>query len=179
MVRRINLFGAAGTGKSTLAAKIFAALKEKHHDVELITEYIKPWAYEGRKAKSYDSLYVFSKQVKAEDTILRSVNAIVTDSPVLLNAAYGVYYKFPAAEELVGISKKFDIQYPVLNLRIERTVKYVQKGRYESKDEAHTFDEFLFQFLNDHASDFHDVKVKNFSSIIKLIERHLDVSKNS
>ena len=52
----INLFGAPGAGKSTAAAYIFANLKMKGINCELITEYEKDKLYEG-------SVEVFNNQL--------------------------------------------------------------------------------------------------------------------
>lgn len=43
----INLFGAPGAGKSTLAADIFSKLKRRQVKCELITEFAKDCVYEG------------------------------------------------------------------------------------------------------------------------------------
>lgn len=61
MIRRINLFGGAGCGKSCLASKLFADLKAKNYKIELVQEWIKPWAYDGRFPKSWDQFYVFAQ----------------------------------------------------------------------------------------------------------------------
>ena len=57
----INLFGAPGSGKSVNASKIYAALKETGLDAELVTEYVKQWAWEGREHTSLDQFYFFCK----------------------------------------------------------------------------------------------------------------------
>jgi nicotinamide riboside kinase len=87
-IRRISLFGGAGSGKTTMAARLFADLKMLGWDVEHIQEYIKARAYEKRFPTSFDQVYVFGNQLHREDRLLHHVNLVVTDSPVLMNLAY-------------------------------------------------------------------------------------------
>ena len=57
---RINLHSGPGSGKSTIAARIFYEFKVKGYSIELVHEYIKKWAYEDRKPKSYDQTYILN-----------------------------------------------------------------------------------------------------------------------
>ena len=114
---RICLYGPPGCGKSVMASSLFAAMKKTGYLVELVTEYIKKWAYMKRLPKGYESLYVFSKQLHAEDVFLRhGVNYIVTDSPILLNCAYSAIYEHPIAPHLLEIANKWELEYPSLNI---------------------------------------------------------------
>ena len=174
MIRRINFFAGPGAGKSTTAARTFAELKVRGHDVEHIPEYIKTWAHEGRAPKSYDQLYVFAKQLKSEDVILRNVSCIVTDSPLLMNTTYSTLYNFQCAPDLIRIAQQFDRDFPPLNLFIERSVDYNPKGRYQSEQEAYDFDQFLLDFLDKNLEgDLHHVNVANFDSIVALVEEKI------
>jgi len=174
-IRRVNFYAGPGSGKSTLAARTFAELKIRGYDVEHIPEYIKTWAHEGRKPTSYDQLYVFAKQLKSEDVILRNVQTIVTDSPLLMNTAYSALYDFQCADDLIRICQQFDRDFPPLNLFIERTVEYNEKGRYQDYDEAVSFDNFLKGHLSRHLhGDLHYVCVDHFDSMMELIEREID-----
>ena len=47
MIRRINIYGGPGVGKSTLAASIFAFMKKRGDNVELVQEFVKQFAYLG------------------------------------------------------------------------------------------------------------------------------------
>lgn len=46
--RVITLWGGPGSGKSTMAAEIYARLKRQLCNVEMVREYVKGWAWEGR-----------------------------------------------------------------------------------------------------------------------------------
>jgi hypothetical protein len=174
-IRRICLFAGPGVGKSTTAARIFYELNIKGYDIELIQEYVKAWAYQGRTPVSYDQNYLFSKQLKSEDETLRNLQLVVTDSPLLLNAAYAHYNKFPGSENLIATAKKFDSEFLPLNLFIDRTVDYVQKGRYHDLTQAIEFDNYLIDFLSHRLEhSLQHVTVNNFDEIISLIEENIN-----
>jgi len=157
-----------------MAARIFAEMKMRGLDIEHIPEYIKTWAHENRKPQSYDQLYVFAKQLKSEDVILRNVKHIVTDSPLLMNNAYSELYGFHATDHLIRISQQFDRDYPALNLFIERTVSYVDKGRYQSYEQAVDFDKFLLEFLEKNLEgELIKVRVEDFWEVCALVEEKL------
>lgn len=173
-IRRICLFGGPGLGKSTLATKIFFTLKEKNHNVELVSEFIKTWAHEGRKPQSYDQVYVFGKQLHSEDVVLRHVPIVITDSPILLSSAYSMFYGFGGSEHLTAIARQFELDFPSLNLFIERTVEYQQSGRYQNYDKAVEFDGFLQEYLeNNLESKAHSVRLDKFEDIMSMIEVHM------
>lgn len=173
--RRISFFAGPGAGKSTMAARTFGELKLRGFDVEHIPEYVKTWAYMGQKPQSYDQLYIFSKQLHAEDVALRHVEHVVTDSPVLMNAAYAAYYGFGPVDNLIGLSKAFDQEFPSLNFFIGRTVPYVSHGRYQDEKQAQDFDRFLMEFLVKNLSngDFHITTVEEYKSNLDFIVKEL------
>jgi predicted ATPase len=82
---RVNIAIAGGpcTGKSTLAAALFATLKEQGFDVDLVTE-------EGRKLReemgpyrtTFERLYMWRQQER-EELRSRAADGFVTDSPLI------------------------------------------------------------------------------------------------
>jgi nicotinamide riboside kinase len=174
-VRRINLMAGPGAGKSTLAARIFSDLKTKQYDIEHVSEYVKNWAYEDRKPQSFDQLYIFSKQLKSEESVLRKVKYLVTDSPIFLNAAFCVYYGCKYSKELLSIASLFEEKYPSINLLIERSVDYVTKGRYQTLDEAKDFDLLLSRILDQHLSKpVISVKIDDLPRILSILEKEIN-----
>jgi predicted ATPase len=74
--------GGPCTGKSTLAAALFADLKEKGYDWDLITEESRTFKHEmGRCRSPFERLYFWRQQERQE---LRSsaANGFITDSPL-------------------------------------------------------------------------------------------------
>jgi hypothetical protein len=159
---------------STLAPRIFVDLKIRGYSVELVREWIKMWAYEGRVPQSHDQQFVFSNQLHEEDVFLRHVPLIVSDSPLLMNNAYSKFYGYPHVAPMILQSQKFDREYPALNFFIDRTVTYRQEGRYQNIDQAVEFDVFLLNFLKEYleGSLIH-ISVDDFEDVMSMIERVL------
>jgi hypothetical protein len=155
-IRRINLFGGPGCGKSTTAAYLFAALKERQYHAELVQEYVKTWAHEGKRTESFDQIYLLGKQIRKEDVVLRNgVDIIVTDSPVWLS---WFYYNLHEQQDSVStaiydICAAFDSKYPPLNLFLDRGSKtYNPKGRFQTEYEAREIDYQMLLDMDRHMS---------------------------
>jgi len=181
MIRRINLFGGPGSTKSTVAAGVYANLRTKGVDIELIQEYIKTWAYEDKKCISFDQLYVFSKQLHAEDILLRSgVKFIINDSPTLMQLAYVQEYgKVPLFEELQRIEALFEKTYPSLSIWLERgDIPYDRSGRYETYEAALHMDEVIKSVLEGVGRRYYTVGGSGESRIAQTcseIEKHIEL----
>lgn len=179
-IRRINLFGGPCSGKSSSALDVcrnfkrVAAINPNIHNVELVQEYVKTWAYENRVPQSFDQVYIFAKQLRREDVLLRSeqVDVTVTDSPIFLSYCYGEKYDAPGYEALLPIINKFEEKYPSLNIFIDRGNKaYVQKGRYQTEAEAKEMDAFILAKLKTHLgpNGFVTIKHDDIELMMKVI----------
>lgn len=178
--RRINLFGGPGSGKSSTALDVcrnfkrISAINPHIQNVELVQEYVKGWAYERRTPQSFDQIYIFAKQMRREDVLLRfdEVDVTVTDSPIFLSYCYGKKYEVPGYEALLPIIDKFEEKYPSLNIFIDRGNKaYVQKGRYQTEAEARELDSFILANLENYKgrNSFHVVKHDDIDLVMTII----------
>jgi len=170
-IRRIGLFGGPGTGKSTMAALIYANLKKDHINIEFIQEYVKNWAYEKRDVSSFDQVYLLAKQIRMEDLVLRNgVNFVITDSPVGMSTCYAQNYGFKEWKSLVEVARAFEDQYPSLNIFMDRgDMEYESHGRYQTKDEAIEMDVIIMQHLKDSGRPFEIIDCKNEDGLLKLV----------
>jgi thymidylate kinase len=159
-IRRICFFGGPSTGKSETAARVYAELKSLGLSVELVSEYIKTWVYEGRTPWSTDQIYSFAKQMRSEDVFLRGgADLIVTDSPLFLNCAYATDHRKFGWEQQLELAIQFEESYPSLNFFLKRDpdVSYQEIGRYHDREEAVKMDETIMNFLEDHHVPFYIV----------------------
>ena len=60
MTTVINLIGAPGSGKTTIATDLFSKMKYLGYNVELVTEYAKELVWEQRHETFKNELYIFS-----------------------------------------------------------------------------------------------------------------------
>ena len=182
MIRRINLFGAPCSGKSTIAAHTFSKLKLREDfgdlNFEMIQEKAKEWSYENRVISKYDQLTLFAKQIEREYRVLNSSknNIIITDSPVLLAVYYAKKVQFIGFEELQKISQDFDNEYRPLNIFIEQHPDsvYNESGRYETSNEALIIKKDLYRFMGNYCKEYNITKTEQ-SSIHEYINNVSDI----
>ncbi len=138
----INLYGGPGTGKSTSAALLYATLKSMGVNAELVREYVKDWAWEGRTIGTYDQLYFMGKQIRKESSLYGKVEVIVTDSPVWMSAYYAAKYSpLPVAQGVTAAVKGYYAQagadgHKHVHVFLTRSKLYNQSGRYQTEAEA-------------------------------------------
>lgn len=169
---RINLYGAPGCGKSTLAAKLYGHLKSRGCNIEYVQEYIKNWAYMKRIPQGFEQLYIFASQINSEDILLRhGVDNIISDSPIMMNWAYCDLYGHQTSKELLQIALKWEAQHPALHFWLDKGEwEYSTVGRYESEDDAKNRSEQLYSLLINNGVNL--IRVKND---IQSISEQLDL----
>lgn len=146
MTTVVSLFGGPGTGKSTSAAYIFSQLKMRGHSAELVAEYAKTWAWQGRKIGPFDQFYLFGKQVHYESRLLGKVDFIVTDCPVAMGQIYARKYCAPAVALVIEDSTAVYLQevrnvgHKHFNVQLLRSKPYIQAGRFETEADARDVD---------------------------------------
>lgn len=160
MTTIINLYGGPGCGKSTSAAYLFYLLKSMGKEAELVREYVKDWAWEGRKFSAYDQLYFLGKQIRRESMLYGKVDYIVTDAPVLLNSYYSKEYAFgPLATGAVATVNGFYKQaekdgHRHVHVLLHRSKPYDPAGRYHTLEQALKVDRELIGHLIDFGVSF-------------------------
>jgi DNA replication protein DnaC len=140
----INFYGGPGTGKSTMAAAIFAELKALGVNCELVTEYAKKKVWEESYRTFECQLYVCAKQIYSMFTVARHVDVLITDSPIIMSSAYNDGDKL--LNELVA---KEHHRYDNIEIFLTRTKKYNPKGRMQTEKEAREKDRQIRKILND------------------------------
>jgi len=172
---RICFYGGPGVGKSTLAALVYAELNQVGVRAELVQEFIKLWAYEGRQPDAYDQVYTFANQLWAEHRLARAgVRVVVTDSPVLLQCVYTAKLNQEFARHLRTIAMIFEAAHTSLNFFVKRTVAFNPHGRFQTDAEvARKFDERIMDYLNTVGVHFLEVTPEERESIIQTVKSRL------
>ena len=129
----VNLYGGPGAGKSTIAAALFAYMKQQGYTVELVTEYAKDLVWEGRREILSKQDYLFAKQHRRLNRLDGKVNYVITDSPLLLNIIYQPVGYFKSFSQFVA---EVNCTYNNFNIFVNRTVPYESIGRLQDSSGA-------------------------------------------
>ena len=150
MTKVLNLFGGPGCGKSTLSAELFVVLKRRRVSCELVREYVKDWAWEGRPITGFDQFYVVGKQIRKESILYGKVDLVVTDCPIWNSAFYESHYEGTRhLSELCEAYHSYASEHGVVhrNFLLRRNKPYDTRGRYQNEEEAKAIDVAMEAFL--------------------------------
>jgi predicted ATPase len=172
----INLFAGSGAGKSTLAAALYAKLKVDGVNVELIREFIKKWAWEGKIPSRWDQVFILGSQINSESDLYEKVECIVTDSPILLVPFFEDHLLKKditrnVALAFMNYAEEHGIKY--VNFWLQRPENFDQRGRFETKEQAINVDIKMKKWLKDLGVDLielpidHQTRVDMVLAIIK------------
>jgi hypothetical protein len=118
---------------------------------ELIDEYAKQMVWDKRHNIFDDQIYIFAKQHHKQFKMKGQVDAIITDSPLLLSSVYNDN-RFPALDILVSeVYQSFDN----INVFVNRTKAYNPIGRNQDEKGAKELDVFIHNFLKKHNQPLH------------------------
>lgn len=172
----VNLFSGPGAGKSTAAAYIFARLKSKHIDTELVGEVAKELIYLGNEVQLVNQPKILGCQYgKLVDLKRNKIQVAISDAPLAMQLVYcqdKPYYK-----EIEAFSRVLNSEFDNINIFIRRCNPYQTYGRVHSEAEALVLDKKIKDFMRD---DFHYVIEANDNDldflvreIIKLTDKEL------
>lgn len=133
----LNLFAGPGTGKSTMAAHVFALLKWQGVNCELAPEYAKDKTWEKSLGVLAHQQYVFGKQWFRIARLEGQVDVVVSDSPLLHSLVYGAGHNSPEFTAYVLSEHERRWNY---NVFLERVKPYNPSGRNQDEDEAKVLD---------------------------------------
>lgn len=171
----INLFGAPGTGKSTIAAYIFAKLKAQKINCELVTEFAKDLCWDNNLDALANQYYIFGAQSYRLSRLVGKVDIIICDSPLPLSIVY--------AQE--HISRHFaDVvlddfnQYDNYNYLLLNTSKnYVNTGRIHNAQESAKIQIDIQHMLNAKAIYYTPIAFSHLDAAIVIIKNYLHKQK--
>ena len=159
MTKVLNVLGGSGCGKTTTAAGLFYEMKKLGISCELVQEFVKTWAYEGRNIVQKDQALILEKQYTREAVLYGKVDYIITDSPFILSPIYE-RFNYDAndtegpALKLMEDVKRQGVQH--INFLLNRTKDFSPEGRYEDEETAKKIDVAVKEFLVYNKLDFYE-----------------------
>jgi nicotinamide riboside kinase len=149
----INLLGGSGLGKSTTAALLYGEMKNRGWSCELVREFVKEWAWEGRKPDSIGQSIIYGRQLEREALLYGKVDYVVTDSPLILCSVYRSFYYGSdiitplVLKDLETLKEKGVEQ---INFLLDRRKPFRCDGRFEDEATARRVDDAVRLFLDYH-----------------------------
>lgn len=146
----INIFGAPGVGKSTLASGLFYRMKVNGFSVELVSEYAKECVFEERfNIIKEDQLYVFANQNRKLFRLVNQYEYVIMDSPIILSNVYiqkDSFYDHVKFTDLVTSTFK---QYPNVNyfITLNENFNFETEGRVHSFNESKQLENVIREML--------------------------------
>lgn len=169
----VNLWGGPGCGKSTTMAAIFAELKIKGYNVEMVSEFAKDLVYEKRDETMKDELYIFAKQNHRLFRVKDKVDVIVTDRPLPLTCVYDEVYGKNDRNLHTLVRRTFQ-EYDNINILLDfNENNYKKEGRLQTKEEALNLHHKIVEELKIHEKNYLITENNKIKDIINYIEERL------
>ncbi len=90
---RIALLGAESSGKTTLATKLTAALRELGYNVGMVPEYLRTWCEENSRLPDFeDQEVILEGQLALEDAAATQFDVLVCDPAAITTGFYSLEY---------------------------------------------------------------------------------------
>ena len=179
LIKRINFYGAPGTGKTVLAHELFVHAKQNGRNCEIISELAREWAYVDRKIQGFDQLLLFAHQANREDVCLRNGKAdfIITDSPVSMAVFYSLMKDDSLRSCYEGFTKVIDQTYPSINFFCTHndSFEYHTGGRHHTLEESKDLSQSMLHYLNGYYDgNIYLLPVENrLERVIKIINNNI------
>jgi len=174
MTKVINIIAGSGCGKTTTAAGLFYEMKKLGLSVELVQEFVKTWAWQGKEIVREDQPTILDEQHNRETMLYNKVDFIITDSPIILSP---VYEKFNYDSELTKDSALVLLEgaraqgVEHIFFLLNRTKPFDPRGRYETAEEASKIDVDIKGFMCDNGIEFYEVsKIEQDDKVNEILE---------
>jgi len=168
----VNFLGGPCCGKSTTAASVFAELKWKGIEAELVTEYAKDKVWEEATKILDNQLYIFAKQEQRVNRLNNKVDVILTDSSIVLTLAYAKseIHKGNLFKDLV--LEEFN-KYNNINFLLKRNDVYVENGRNQTLEQAIDKDITIKDILDSNSIEYEELSFEK-DSVQYIVDKIID-----
>ena len=164
----INLYGGPGTGKSTLATRLFSDMKLQGFKVEYVPEFAKDLTYAGRFKCLTNQLYITANQYYRMK-IITDVDYLIADSPILLGKIYADIYNVKS-DHYSGLVEELYNEFINFDFFIQRYKEYQTYGRNQTEEEAKAIDGLVLEELSNKNYYTIDAELKMKRKVKKIIE---------
>lgn len=166
----INLLGGPSVGKSTMATKVYTDMKKMGLKVELVREFAKEWAWDGRVIEPFYQMAIIGEQIRRESSLFGKVDYIITDSPAILGAFYMDYnhnqdYMTDMVKSYIHYAEGKGVRFK--NLILPRNKNYNSSGRFETKAQVEVLDYSLTDFLDENKISTEEYSESAIMGLIK------------
>lgn len=170
----VNFIAAPSAGKSSLMADVFAKLKWKNIDAEMVTEYAKDLVWEERTQTFKNEIYIFAKQHHRLFRLNNKVDIIITDRPLILSCYYN---RAANGSQLLDqlVLEEFN-KFNNLNFFVNRVKPYNPNGRNQTEDESNAIGVSLKEMLNENNITYTEITGEP-SSADRVVSKILELLK--
>ena len=168
----INLIGGPCSGKSTIAAELFARLKKMGVHCELVSEYIKDRIYEENQTMPKNQITIFGMEHYNISTKIGKVDCLVHDGSYINNIIYKAEENKEFDDLIVSEYKKFNN----LDFFIKRgNIEFETYGRIHNLKQSKELDKIIKETYDRYGLSYIEVESRDaVDKIIPIILRKLE-----
>jgi hypothetical protein len=163
----VNCYGGPGSGKSVLSAALYADLKKKHIDCQLVTEIATDLVLERNATALANQVFVFANTQYKLNNAYQNTKIAITDSPLLLSAIYNPN----TSSHLIDLIFEQYHKFNNINIFIDRDLShpFSENGRIHSITQSITLDNQIKHLLD--ANDIPYIRSSDipFDGLVQLI----------
>jgi nicotinamide riboside kinase len=153
----VNSFAGPGTGKSTFSGGMFKKLKTAGFNVEYVQEFAKTLTWEKNFEALRHQYYVTGVQMYTQNMLENQVEAIITDSPIII----GLMYNGEKNKKIKNLFNEFVYEsfkrQDNINFFLNRVKKYNPKGRTQTLEESIEIDKKIKKYLKNKGIKFIEI----------------------
>lgn len=166
----INMLGAPGIGKSTLAYKLAGEMKAAGYSVEYVDEFAKHKVYEDNKKALDCQPFIFGQQLYKLEIVNGTVDYIITDSPILLSIIYNKNHGGSFNNFVFQTFMSFDSMNFFLT---GKPPTYQDSGRVHSEEESSVIQYNIKELMDTNGVEYLEIDQFNIQPVdlISLIEK--------